>query len=68
MLEEQRALPRLSVFVGGCTMQAAEAVCVGAGDAMDDIASLIDKSLLRSIPQTEERQRGATPRDAGDDP
>ena len=50
-VEEQRVFRRLSVFVGGLTMQAAEAVCVGAGDVMDNIASLIDKSLLRSISQ-----------------
>ena len=50
-VEEQRVFRRLSVFLGGCTMQAAEAVCAGSGDAMDNITSLIDKSLLRSIPQ-----------------
>jgi predicted ATPase/class 3 adenylate cyclase len=50
--EEQRLFRRLSVFVGGCSMQAAEAVCGGSVDVMDDIASLIDKSLLRSIEPT----------------
>ena len=52
--QEQRLFRWLSVFVGGCTLQAAEAVCAGTGDEMDDIASLIDKSLLRSIEQTGE--------------
>jgi predicted ATPase/class 3 adenylate cyclase len=52
--QEQRLFRWLSVFVGGCTLQAAEAVCAGTGDEIDDIASLIDKSLLRSIKQTGE--------------
>jgi predicted ATPase/class 3 adenylate cyclase len=45
---EQRLFRRLSVFVGGCTLQAAEAVC-GPWDtsAMDAIASLVEKNLLR---------------------
>jgi predicted ATPase len=47
--EEQRLFRWLSVFVGGCSMLAAEAVCGGPVDVMDDIASLIDKSLVRSI-------------------
>ncbi len=50
-VEEKRVFRRLSVFVGGGNMQGADAVCAGAGDAMDSIASLIDKSLLRSISQ-----------------
>ena len=41
---EQRLFARLSVFVGGCTIEAAEKVC----DAeLDSLASLVDKSLLR---------------------
>jgi predicted ATPase/class 3 adenylate cyclase len=50
--QEQRLFRWLSVFVSGCTLPAAEAVCAGTGDEIDDIASLIDKSLLRSIEQT----------------
>ena len=43
--EEQRLFVRLAVFVGGCTFEAAEAVC----DAeIDTLQSLIDKSLVRS--------------------
>jgi predicted ATPase/DNA-binding CsgD family transcriptional regulator/uncharacterized protein HemY len=41
--EEQTLLRRLSVFVGGCTIEAAEAV---GASGLDLIASLIDKSLL----------------------
>jgi predicted ATPase/class 3 adenylate cyclase len=42
--EEQRLFARLSVFRGGCTLEAAEAVC-DAG--LDTLQSLVDKSLVR---------------------
>ena len=41
---EQRLLRELSVFAGGCTYEAAEAVC---GADPGTLQSLIDKSLLR---------------------
>jgi len=41
---EQDAFARLAVFRGGCTLDAAEAVCEAD---LDTIASLLDKSLLR---------------------
>ena len=42
--EEQRLFARLSVFSGGCTLEAAEDVC----DAdLDTLQSLVDKSLVR---------------------
>jgi predicted ATPase/class 3 adenylate cyclase len=47
--EERRLHARLSVFMGGCTIDAAERVA-GAGSALDvleGIASLVDRSLLR---------------------
>ena len=41
---EQQLFARLSIFVGGCTLEAAEAVC----DAdLDVLQSLVDKSLCR---------------------
>jgi predicted ATPase/class 3 adenylate cyclase len=50
--DEERALfRRLCVFVGGCTIEAAEAVCDPGGelatDVLDVLTSLVDKSLLR---------------------
>jgi predicted ATPase/class 3 adenylate cyclase len=53
---EQRLFRWLSVFVGGCTLQAAEAVCTmadaGEGQVLDGIASLVDKSLLQRLEPT----------------
>jgi len=42
--EEQDLFARLAVFAGGCTLDAAEAIC---GADLDGIASLVDKSLVR---------------------
>ena len=44
---ERRVLSRLSVFRGGCSRDAAEAV---AGATLPVLAALIDKSLLRRTP------------------
>ncbi|HUF76855.1 MAG TPA: protein kinase [Longimicrobiales bacterium] len=44
--EEQRLFRALSVFAGGCTLEAAEEVC---GADLDTLESLLDKSLLRRV-------------------
>jgi predicted ATPase len=58
---EQRLFRRMSVFVGGCTMEAAEAVCNTSHDLdidlFEGLSSLIDKNLLQKADQT-----GAEPR------
>lgn len=50
---EQMLFRRMSIFVGGCTLEAAEAVCNAEGDLpmdlLDGVASLVKKSLLRQI-------------------
>ncbi len=53
--QEQRLFRWLCVFAGGCTLEAIEAVCHGAGDemidALDTVSSLIDKSLVQQTEQ-----------------
>jgi predicted ATPase/DNA-binding SARP family transcriptional activator len=48
--DEQLVFARLAVFAGGCTLEAAEAVCAGgpieAADVADILAHLVDKSLV----------------------
>ena len=48
--DERRLFRRLSVFVGGCELDAVEAVCADDGmpstDTLDAISALVDKSLL----------------------
>jgi len=59
--QEQRLFRRLSVFVGGCTLEAIEAICIVLGDeaepVLDAVASLIDKSLLQQVEQEGEEPR-----------
>lgn len=57
---EQALFARLAVFVGGCSLQAAEAVCVSNDlvlDTLDGLAALVDKSLLRQTDDPEGEPR-----------
>jgi len=60
--EDEKALfRRLAVFVGGCTLEEAEAVCNAnrdlGEDVLDAVARLVDKSLVRQEEQTDGEPR-----------
>src|SRR6266567_2836174 len=59
--EEQRLFRRLSVFAGGCTLEAVEGLSTALGelpaDVLDGVASLMDKSLLRQVEQEGQEPR-----------
>jgi predicted ATPase/transcriptional regulator with XRE-family HTH domain len=56
---EQRFFRRLAVFAGGCSLDAAAAVCGDAGDdALDLMGSLVDKSLVVTLGAGEEQRYG----------
>jgi predicted ATPase/class 3 adenylate cyclase len=61
--EERRLHARLSVFMGGCTVEAAEQVADPDGelgiDVLEGIASLVDRSLLRESEDDEGEPRFA---------
>src|SRR5436190_5011416 len=58
---EQKLFRRLSVFVGGCNLEGAEAVCDTKGDLdldlLDGMASMVDKSLLQQVEQANGESR-----------
>jgi predicted ATPase/DNA-binding CsgD family transcriptional regulator len=51
---EQALFRRLAVFVGGCTLEAAEAVCAYG---LDLLSSLVDKSLVQVAQRGEDGRR-----------
>lgn len=59
--QEQRLFWRLSIFAGGCTLEAAEAISStvdnGAIPVLDVAASLLDKSLLQQMEHEGEEPR-----------
>ena len=58
---DQTLFRRLSVFVSGCSLEAVEAVCNTKRDleldALDGMASLVDKSLLQQVERGEGESR-----------
>ncbi|HEU5102309.1 MAG TPA: tetratricopeptide repeat protein, partial [Roseiflexaceae bacterium] len=58
---EQALFARLGVFVSGCALEVAEAVCNADGDllldVLDGLAALVDKSLLQQIEQANGQPR-----------
>jgi predicted ATPase/DNA-binding winged helix-turn-helix (wHTH) protein len=58
---EQKLFRRLSVFVGGSTLEGTEAVCDTKGDLdldlLDGMASMVDKSLIQQVEQANGESR-----------
>src|SRR5258708_22303332 len=54
-VSEQRLFRQLSVFVGGCSLEAIEALAFSLGDdpigVLDGISSLLDKNMIKSSEQ-----------------
>ncbi len=47
---EQRVFARLAVFVGGCTVEAAEDVCGnGTDETLDELQALVENSLVQRV-------------------
>jgi predicted ATPase/serine/threonine protein kinase len=58
---EQKLFRRLSVFLGGCTLEAVESVCDAKQDlgldVLDGMSSMVDKSLVRQAEQRDGEPR-----------
>jgi predicted ATPase/serine/threonine protein kinase len=58
---EQSLFRRLSVFIGGCTLEAVEAICNTKGDlgldVLDGMASMVDKSLIQQLEEASAERR-----------
>jgi predicted ATPase/DNA-binding CsgD family transcriptional regulator len=59
--QDQRLFRQLSVFVGGCTLEAVEAICAAldgeTGRVFEEVASLLDQSLLQQTESEGEEPR-----------
>jgi predicted ATPase/class 3 adenylate cyclase len=59
--EEKKLFARLACFVGGCRIDAADALCDPDGslglDVLDGLGSLVEKSLLRQRPDSDGEPR-----------
>ncbi len=60
---ERKLFRRFSVFIGGCTLEAAEAVCNTSSDLgidlFEGLASLVDQNLVQRVDRTEAEPRFA---------
>jgi len=55
---EQTVFQQLSVFLGGCTLEAVQAVCaLGEGSVLEQLGSLLDKSLLQQVDTASDERR-----------
>lgn len=50
---EKELLTRLSVFVGGATLDSVEAISANGGDGLNSLSSLVDNNLLRQTEDVE---------------
>ncbi len=58
--QEQRLFRQLTAFIGGCTLEAVEAVCKTLGDepmhVLEGVSSLLDKNLVQQTVQEREEE------------
>jgi predicted ATPase/class 3 adenylate cyclase len=58
--EEQQSLARLSVFAGGCSLEAAEAVCTAGIVSPEDVLDVMVKLVARSLVVADTTSSGDT--------
>ena len=56
--KEQRVLARMSVFSGGCSLDAADAVCAGTGIDQDEVLDMVSALVARSLVVAEDAASG----------
>jgi predicted ATPase len=69
-MKEKSLFRKLSIFSGGCTLEAAEQICTdentGLGEILDLLSNLTDKSLLNYVKETERYRMLETLREYGE--